>query len=533
MSFNEKLQKLRKANGLSQEGLADLLDVTRQSVSKWESGTTYPEMDKLLAMCKIFKCSLDDLTNDDITEIKTDDKKKNSLYSMIDSILYFINETYQTCKVMTRNELAGLIVRMGIVAIILSLFYMPFDIIQNIFAKTLYSIHNEFIINIGISMIELLINCAYFALFAIIFIYVFQMLYLKNESYKMRRITQKVEKVQINDSVEKKSISSTETVPVKEKEHKIEAASATLFHFLGAIVVFVGKSIACLLSIPILILLFLLCAILFICLFLLFKGVLYVSILIGIPFAILLLLVVLEVFFCFILNRKANEKRISILFLMSIIGLGSSFGILLLDISSISYVNEVPKQVKMDTLIEEYEMTKDMYFLFQDSVEYIVDNKLENKVQIEVNYYKDYTEVLLPPNVHSSVAYHEKPYVFINQHLISIIIDDLSHKKLYNYGYLNEVTMKIYTSEKNIQILKENYQQEIERMNQDIEEQNYYLNVIEEYENTIQIIKKEKEELQNNNDNLETKIIELQNKIEEYKNKIDDYKSKLQAMIEN
>ena len=46
MKFNEKLIKLRKEKGLSQEGLADKLDVSRQSVSKWESGQTYPEIDK-------------------------------------------------------------------------------------------------------------------------------------------------------------------------------------------------------------------------------------------------------------------------------------------------------------------------------------------------------------------------------------------------------------------------------------------------------------------------------------------------------
>lgn len=40
MSFNEKLQKLRKKNNLSQEELANMLDVTRQSVSKWESGVS-------------------------------------------------------------------------------------------------------------------------------------------------------------------------------------------------------------------------------------------------------------------------------------------------------------------------------------------------------------------------------------------------------------------------------------------------------------------------------------------------------------
>ena len=59
MNFNEKLQKLRKEKKYSQEELADMLDVTRQSVSKWESGQTYPEMDKLLAICKIFGCTLE------------------------------------------------------------------------------------------------------------------------------------------------------------------------------------------------------------------------------------------------------------------------------------------------------------------------------------------------------------------------------------------------------------------------------------------------------------------------------------------
>ena len=58
MKFSEKLQTLRKENKLSQEKLADMLDVSRQAVSKWESGQTYPEMDKLLSMCKIFNCTL-------------------------------------------------------------------------------------------------------------------------------------------------------------------------------------------------------------------------------------------------------------------------------------------------------------------------------------------------------------------------------------------------------------------------------------------------------------------------------------------
>lgn len=61
MEFGSKLQKLRKDKGLSQEALAEMLDVSRQSVSKWESGGAYPETDKLITLSEIFGVTLDSL----------------------------------------------------------------------------------------------------------------------------------------------------------------------------------------------------------------------------------------------------------------------------------------------------------------------------------------------------------------------------------------------------------------------------------------------------------------------------------------
>ena len=64
MNFNEKLTNLRKQKGLSQEELGYELNVTRQTISKWELGQTTPEMDKLVQMSKIFGVSLDELTSE-------------------------------------------------------------------------------------------------------------------------------------------------------------------------------------------------------------------------------------------------------------------------------------------------------------------------------------------------------------------------------------------------------------------------------------------------------------------------------------
>lgn len=67
MSFRANLQYLRAQRNMPQEQLAMLLGVSRQAISKWESEKAYPEMDKLLMICDLFGCTLDDLVLGDVS----------------------------------------------------------------------------------------------------------------------------------------------------------------------------------------------------------------------------------------------------------------------------------------------------------------------------------------------------------------------------------------------------------------------------------------------------------------------------------
>ena len=75
MSFSEKLIKLRKQHGFSQEELGYKLNVTRQTVSKWELGQTVPEINKLISLSQIYGISLDELTNEDKLNVDNTTKK--------------------------------------------------------------------------------------------------------------------------------------------------------------------------------------------------------------------------------------------------------------------------------------------------------------------------------------------------------------------------------------------------------------------------------------------------------------------------
>ena len=64
MTLGDKLSKLRKENNYTQEQLANVLGVSRQAISKWESNLAYPETDKLIRISELFHCSLDYLLKD-------------------------------------------------------------------------------------------------------------------------------------------------------------------------------------------------------------------------------------------------------------------------------------------------------------------------------------------------------------------------------------------------------------------------------------------------------------------------------------
>lgn len=70
MSFGQNIQFLRKMHkSMTQEELAEKMGVSRQTISKWELDNTYPEMDKVIELCKLFSCSMDKLVREDINVI--------------------------------------------------------------------------------------------------------------------------------------------------------------------------------------------------------------------------------------------------------------------------------------------------------------------------------------------------------------------------------------------------------------------------------------------------------------------------------
>lgn len=118
MTLGEKIQQLRKASGISQEQLADQLNVSRQSVSKWELNDAIPEISKIVLLSDLFSISTDELLKDSHPQA-TEKKDANMHTSSLEQIV--------TLNAANQQIVIGSIMTvLGLIMLVLEFLFLPF-----------------------------------------------------------------------------------------------------------------------------------------------------------------------------------------------------------------------------------------------------------------------------------------------------------------------------------------------------------------------------------------------------------------------
>jgi len=131
MTIAEKIKKLRKDNNMTQEDLAEKLNVSRQTISKWETNVVIPDADNIVSICKLFNITTDELLDYKVESVQN---KRQFIIDMgvllfgiigfiVFAILLMTNQIDETSSVITINAY-------GIVAIIFLLLVIAFIIIM-------------------------------------------------------------------------------------------------------------------------------------------------------------------------------------------------------------------------------------------------------------------------------------------------------------------------------------------------------------------------------------------------------------------
>lgn len=504
MKFCEKLQKLRKEKNMSQEQLADLLDVSRQSVSKWESGTTYPEMDKLLSLCKIFDVTLDDLTNDEVTDKDLKEKTKSNFSNFVYAIIDMINKSVEIFKNMSKKEIVKCISELFILAIILLLFKIPFsyidslarDIFVNFSDKTFYTLNSIWLF---------LSNIIYLILFVTIFIYVYKIRFLDKYNYEQ--------------SIAKKNeAKETEEVNVEKvtEEHKPkERHSFILFDFLGSLFNIFIKICLIFLVIPLIITFVFLVICTTIALIAQFVGLHYIGVFIALLGATVSVCIIMELFIRFLLSSNIPFKRMFLVFLIGLVSFGIGSGLSAYEFSKVDFIDGVPEYAKLNSLTENYPMSNDLYIipnLYYGDISYVVDETKTEEVELNIDYYSDYIKI--ETNIHNNeLAIHSYCIWDNTLNLLDIVTNDLKEKKIYNYDLLSRANITITTSSANIEIIKNNIDAYYQSLKEQAEEYDYYINEIDrltkklnEKDNQIYDLEEQLQDLQDRLDNIYSAI---------------------------
>jgi len=503
MNFGIKLQNLRKEKKLSQEQLAEKLNVSRQAVSKWESNQSYPEMEKLIEMTKIFGCTLDDLTNDETTsESINQAKQKNPVSDIINDITNIINKSINMFTDMKGDDIFKLIFIMFLVAVGISILKWPinefYHLCVNIFVN--FGSVAERILS---SIVYLILNVTYICGGVLLFFYIYKAKYL--DKYDS---TKKEVKETINEEPQKEEFKLEKKEPVIETK-KDTTKSWTIFKVLGKIVMFFVKMMALFMAIPFICSFVIFTTILVVAVWLIIKGVVVIGVIVLMLSFLLLTGVVLELIFALILSKKPTSKRIFINFILGLLFFGAGIGILSIEVTDYKFYNEIPAGYKTKTMSQEFAFNKDLY-IGNDRIEYIEDNTLKNTFKVEVEYYDGLSTPYIDLDNNNLNIYSADDEW--NFDVVNNFIGNLKHHNIYNYALLTEYKIKIYISKTNLDIVKANIVEE-----EVIEDD--YDSEITFYEEKIAELETEIEDLTNNQGD---ELNECQDELAEYQQTLED-----------
>ena len=446
MNFKDNIKKIRKDNNLSQEELADKLGVTRQSVSKWEQGLAYPEMDKVLTICKMFNYSIDDLLNENIDTVKEYKQRGNNLNKLIDDFLAYLNKTINLFSSMSFWQILKCICERTLVILILFIIFA--------IGKTLLGlIVDDFVRFIpikGINIIHGVFNSIY-NLFAVlfgifIFLYIFKVRYLDYYEF--------VKKSDLKHEDKKEEDKDNKTIILDDKKEKIvirdpKHSGYRFFAAVAKVILFFVKLFVAWIAICGLFTLVSLVTAFIISFLFIKTGLMFVGAILIIVSLIAINITVLNALYNFIMSKKNKVKKFFISIISATIVLGIGLGLCFIAASSFDvYEGELLTKSKTIT------MKDDLYIDNWHNVRYIETDS--NDVKITVNYYEYYDARIEVDEEDNSISIIINNISKMNtMGLIRKQIQDINNKRINtNNGYYTEVR----TSKENIKKLMNNYE---------------------------------------------------------------------------
>lgn len=450
MNIAENIKRLRKQHNLSQEQLAEKLNVSRQSVSKWESGLAYPEMDKVLQICKMFNVNIDDLFNQDIKEVNKDKQGKNLINKYIDDFLNYVSKTIDMFSSFNFKQKIKCLFEQGVIIGILLLLFLILgsifsSIIQNIFGILPMNIyHFIYYLFADIYIIVALIIGIVLVLHIFKIRYLDYYIIIKNEdNASIDNNETNLNNIEVKDN--SKFIKKSEKIIIRDPKHSEYKFISGLLKFL--LIIF--KIVVCFIGLSFSISLICLISILAISFLFVKTGLTFIGILLMLVASIIVNILMLIIVYHFIINRKGKKTIMFIAFVSALIIFGIGLGITSIGLTSFDIINETEKNnYIIDT--EEIEMTSNMFFHDNYNIEFVTADNDNLKIEL---YHSKLTNIDIEKTYDNDmlgIAFYD--YVD-EMKVINNLIDDINNKKIIDYGSYRVI---VYTSKENIDKLNAN-----------------------------------------------------------------------------